>query len=210
MEIIQGKEYLFEYLSVKIQISDDKILEKKPRFSAFVPVDYNNWDIDGVYLLKIYGESANDEFYYVRYYDKIKTSGKYKWNLIEEKTCETKVKDCPHMIDCSLNTNEHPKDRNWFLFDNCGFSEKDNEDVGWECWNKYNRMEEHVDFTLYYQLLVELTKGEYEKIGRNCNSFEEWVKEIDKQYTLNNFYKMSQSSLHLRHENYLRDILKLW
>jgi len=217
MNVEKGKQYLFEYFDIKLSFNYGvSFFTKKIKFYAFIPNDFQYWDSDGFILLKIpsnlYTEldGLGNDFKIIRYYDKIKSRGKYKWNLLDEKMCGTKITDCPPLIDCSLNTHEHPQYRNWFIYENCGLTDKEYVKVDWQLWREYEQMMQYVDITLYYKLLVELTEQGMERLSINVNSFEEWKKIISYQYSLNNFFKIDMDLLEEYHISYLRDFTKTW
>ena len=220
MKIEKGKEYKFMYHNIKHSFDGGKTFKHKDIIiRAFLPVDCRHCGDNGIILLKIPKDNKNTrscennslkEYRIVRYMDEIKLKGKYRWRLLDEKECSIKVSDCPKMIDCSLNTHEHPRERNWFIYENCGFTEQEYIKVNWEEWCNYDDMHTLGDVNLYYKLIVLSTIEEIRDLGLEVKTYEDWKDIINSQYNYNSYFKMNSELLNEYHISYLRDILKIW
>lgn len=223
MIIDKGREYRFEYLELKITSDKGKTIQKRtPELMAFVPIDYDEYQKGGDFLIalpsiegltnyKSYLKYNNTNYRVIRYRDAIKLVGKYKWRLKSEKETSIKVLDCPDVIWSSLNYSESPSERKWFLEKNSGLTHQERINVSFENWNLYELMIEFYDVNFYYHVLVETVYTEYKANNINVNSFEEWKEIISFNYRLNNYYQIKDDNLlEEYHTNYLRDILKLW
>lgn len=219
LRIEKGIEYKLEFFNIKISLDNGvSFIDKKVEFTVCIPKDYDDMLAEAViirypnilYDCTVQDSMINRPFCHIRYVDVFNLRGKYKCKVLHEKSCELKISDFPDMIDCSLNTQVHPKERNWWLVKNCGLIDVDDMDINWEVWKEYDIMWECESVLLYYKILAELTYSEMNKIGVHLASFLEWKELIAFQYSMNNYYYYNYNFLNNLQDNYLRDILRLW
>jgi len=212
MKLEKNKKYYFKYLKIKFSFDKGKtFVEKQLGLKVYVPKEYDGHDNT---LVFIEVKDINNFFpkvdkRYIRYIDKINTKGKHAWKLLQIENSDFNIDQCPYMLVSSLNSFEHPKNRNWFLIKYCGFTNKYNK-INWEKWKDYELADDYVDFLFYYRTLAENLYYEVKHRNIMPENFEEWKELINEQYNYNNYYKKSTESLNNMHDVYLRDILKLW
>ena len=202
-----GKEYNFEYPTIKFNSSTDNLTEIKVVLDVVIPKDYDYLYPEDPYVLKYkIQDVSNEQDTYVKYYDKPALRGKGKWKLNSTKVTDIRINDLPTAVDCSLNTFEEPSKRKWFKHTNFGFSNNDYEKLNWEDWQCYPLMMHDNDITLLYRIICDIIKSKNPQ-EKDFNILKE---KVGKCFLQNYPYKMKDDILQEYHENYLRDIMKLW
>ncbi len=203
----KGKEYNFDYQTIKFKSSSDNIKEINVVLEVIIPQDYDYLYPDDPYLLKYKIQNTNDEEYvYIKYYDKPTLRGKWKWKLNSSKFTDIRINDLPTAVDSSLNTFQEPSKRKWFKHKNFGLSDEDYEQLNWDEWVLYPLMIEYNDITLLYRIVCDIIKRENPKE----KDFTFLKGKVGECFLLNYPYKMKDDVLEEYHQNYLRDIMKLW
>lgn len=214
MEI--GNQYFFKYPEIKFNFSGI-INSWQIELSIILPKEIISFEENDYYILKI--ENINSILYnddYVINFPFIRTNilpnvkGKNKWILNKEEITSIKIQDLPDIIECSLNTYEHPSKRNWFVHKNCGFTNQDYSKIDWELWDNYGYLIQYSEVTLYFRFLCELLKLEVDKRGVQVYNFEDWISIIKEQILYDNKFKLKERHINELCEDYARDFLYIW
>lgn len=212
-----GNQYLFKYPEIKFNFND---IENSWEIELLVilPKEIISFEEHDYFVLKIENicsnlyTADNDVLNYpfIRTNLVPKVKGKNKWTLIKEEATFLKIKDLPDIIECSLNSYEHPSKRNWFIHKNCGFTMSDHNKINWELWNKYGFYIQYSDITLYFRFFCELLNLEINRRGVQINSFESWISIIKSQIVYDNKFKLKEEHIDMLCEDYARDFLYIW
>ena len=213
-------KYIYKFPTISFNFENDSKWEIL--FDVILPesVDFSDKPnmFDDYYLLKIksFYSIADEKVYlpkyaYLRVCFQPKLFGKNKWFHVENKNEKIKIEDLPDLIDCSVNSYLHPKERNWFLYKNCGFTNEDYSKVDWKNWDKHGFCYFLLDITFYYKLVCELIRIEVLNRNLKVNSVDEWASIIKEQIIFDGKYnKLTDNQFNDLKNNFMRDFLYLW
>jgi len=145
----------------------------------------------------------------IRYYDQPITRGVYKWNPIFEKYINLNINNLPSLVECSINAQQHPRHRNWFLVKHAGLSENDHEPIDWRLWRRYEQMMIYIRGNLILRLIVEILVRYLNGNKRSLN-FENWQLLFREVLANLKLVKFSEEVVSNYIDYYLRDFVNLW
>ena len=201
-----GKEYYFKYPNIKLDNGSNNSIEYEVDLIALIPVDYDYSYGNDPYIIKYILNKDINNICYIKYYDKPTIRGRGKWILHRVQKTLLTVSDLPTAVDSSLNTFEHPSKRKWFRHLNFGFSRNDYDKIDWENWLDYPLMIEYNDITLLYRIICDIIKNK-DPLEDNFDILKDKVSHC---FILNYPFNMKKDLLEEYHENYLKDIMKIW
>lgn len=203
----KGNEYNFKYPDVLIDTGIDGVKKYSVDLVVMIPSDYNYLYGTDPYLIRyVINNDYDNNHLFIKYYDKPKLRGKKKWIFRHSKNISLKISDLPASVDCSLNTFEPPKKRNWFKHKSFGFTNDSYEKISLVEAMKYPLMIEYNDIIFLYRIACDIVKIE-NPLDMNFHSLKERVGNC---FLLNYPFKMQLDLLENYHLNYLRDIMKIW
>lgn len=213
-------KHIYRYPTINFGFEGDSKWEID--FDVILPEDVDFVDnpglFDDYYLLrikafrsKVNGNEYLPKYTYIRVCFQPKIKGKNKWQHIEDRNETIKIEDLPSLIDCSVNSHQSPKERNWFLYKNCGFAEVDYEKIEWKNWKNYGFCYFLLETTLYYMLVCELLQIEVSNRKLKMQSSKDWEALIKEQIIFDGRYgKLTDKQFEDLANNFMRDFLYLW
>lgn len=212
-----GNQYLFKYPEIKFNFNG---IENSWEMELLIilPEEINYFQVNDYFVLKIenihsklYNVDSNlIKFPFIRTNLIPKLKGNNRWTMISEEITLYKIKDLPDIIECSLNSHEHPSKRNWFIHKNCGFTEEDYSKINWQLWDKFGYLIQYSDIILYFRFFCDLLKIEINKREIQIDSFEDWIFIIKAQIVYDNKFKLKDEHIDLLCEDFARDFLYVW